>query len=222
MSWRISVWSSLLIACLRSKRVRWRRSWLAWHAKVWGLTGTLSNLTSPDRMISNHSRIGTPGVNEGVFSPSRKTTSSFAKWTGNIEPSDTSVHVSATQERNLDLTCIEKVGVKSVLGESVPDLEPSKRVNLANSVRHSQIFSNKKLWDSVIRVMQEEEEEIESHINNIKMDTSCHSHVATDAEKKDANMSLERRLASGVLAETIKFFKGYNIPSTINDSGCYE
>ena len=70
--------------------------------------------------------------------------------------------------------------------------------------------------------MQEEEEEIEIHINNIKMDTSCQSQVATDTQKKDANMTLERRLASGVLAETIKIFKGYNIQSTINDSGCYE
>ena len=41
---------------------------------------------------------------------------------------------SATQERYLDLSCIEKVGVKSVLGEIVPDLDPSKQVNLANYV----------------------------------------------------------------------------------------
>ena len=52
----------------------------------------------------------------------------------NIEPLDSSVHRSATQERNLNLSCIEKVGVKSVLGEIVPDLDLSERVNLANSV----------------------------------------------------------------------------------------
>ena len=32
------------------------------------------------------------------------------------------------------MSCIEKYGVKSVPGEIVPDLDPSKRVNLANSV----------------------------------------------------------------------------------------
>ena len=47
---------------------------------------------------------------------------------------DTSIHGSATQERNLDLLCIEKVGVKIILGEIVANLDPSKRVNLANSV----------------------------------------------------------------------------------------
>ena len=82
----------------------------------------------------NKSRIGTLRVNEGVFSPSCDTTSRLRIWTGKIEPSDTSVHGYANQERNLDLSCIEKVGVKSVLGEIVADLDPSKRVNLANSV----------------------------------------------------------------------------------------
>ena len=52
-----------------------------------GVNRNILNCTSPDRTIRrNHSRIGTPGVNEGVFSPSCNTTSSFAKWTGNIEP----------------------------------------------------------------------------------------------------------------------------------------
>ena len=37
--------------------------------------------TSPDRNIRNPSRVGTPGVNEGVFSPNRGSNSSFAKWT---------------------------------------------------------------------------------------------------------------------------------------------
>ena len=90
--------------------------------------------TSPDRTIRNHSSIGTPGVNEGIFSPSRGKTSSLSKWTGNIEPSDTSVHGSATQERNSDLLCIDKVGVKSVLVKIVADLDLIIQVNLANSV----------------------------------------------------------------------------------------
>ena len=67
-----------------------------------GVNRNILYCTSPDRTSRNYSRIGTPGVNEGVFSPSRNTNSGFTKWTGNIEPSDTSVHGSATQERNLD------------------------------------------------------------------------------------------------------------------------
>ena len=74
-----------------------------------GVNRNIINCTSHNKKIRNHSRIGTPGVNEGVFSPSSNTTSSFAKWTGNIKPLDTSVHVSATQERNSDFSCIEKV-----------------------------------------------------------------------------------------------------------------
>ena len=99
-----------------------------------GLNRNAVNCMSPDRTIRNHSRIGTPVVNEGVFSPIRGKTSSFSKWTGNIEPSDTSVHDSATQERNSDFSCIEKVEVNIVLGEIGADLEPSIRVNLVNSV----------------------------------------------------------------------------------------
>ena len=53
---------------------------------------------------------------------------------GNIEPSDTSIDGSMTQESNLYLLCIEKVGIRSVLGEIVAVLDPSKQVNLTNSV----------------------------------------------------------------------------------------
>ena len=35
-------------------------------------------------------------------------------------------------------------------------------------------------------------------------------------------MSYERRLASGIIAETIKSFKGYTIQSTVNDSVYYD
>ena len=99
-----------------------------------GVNRNTLNCTPLDRMIQNHSRIGTPGVNKGVFILSRGKTSSFSKWTGNINTSDTSVHGSAIQENNLDLSCIEKVGVKIVLGEIVADFDPIKRVNLANSI----------------------------------------------------------------------------------------
>ena len=43
-----------------------------------------------------------------------------------------------------------------------------------------------------------------------------------NVQNRDTNMSYERSLASGILAETIKIFKGYTIQSTINDSVYYE
>ena len=49
--------------------------------------------TPDDRNIQSPSRVGTPGVNVGVFSPSRVRNSSFAKWTKNIDPLDTSVDI---------------------------------------------------------------------------------------------------------------------------------
>ena len=90
--------------------------------------------TTPDRNIWNHNRVGTPGVNKGVFSPSHGSNSSLPKWTRNIEPLDTSIHVSATQERNSNLSCIEKVGLKSLPNKIVADLESSTRVNLTNTI----------------------------------------------------------------------------------------
>ena len=56
--------------------------------------------------------------------------------------------------------------------------------------RHDQILSSKKLKESVLWVMEEEEEEIECNINNIKCDTSFQSPIAMNVQKKDANMSL--------------------------------
>ena len=47
---------------------------------------------------------------------------------------ETSIDESATQEINLDFSCIEKVGVKSLPDEIVTDLDPSIQVNLANSI----------------------------------------------------------------------------------------
>ena len=52
---------------------------------------------TPSRAIHDQ-----PGVNVDVFSPSRGINSSFAKWSRNIEPLNTSVNGSAGQERNLD------------------------------------------------------------------------------------------------------------------------
>ena len=72
-----------------------------------------------------------PGVNVDVFSPSRSSNSSFAKWPRNIDPLDTSVDGFTSQERNSNFSGIEKVGVKSFPGEIVAGLDPIKRVNLA-------------------------------------------------------------------------------------------
>ena len=47
---------------------------------------------------------------------------------------DTYIEGSVTQERNSDFSCIEKVGVKILPDKIVADLDPSIRVNLANSV----------------------------------------------------------------------------------------
>ena len=52
----------------------------------------------------------------------------------NIDPLDTSVDGSAAQESYLNCSGIEKVGVKSLPGEIVADLDRRKWVNLANYI----------------------------------------------------------------------------------------
>ena len=74
----------------------------------------------------NNSRIGSQGVNKGIFSPSRNTTSSLWSCMGKIKPLENSIQGSATQERNLDLSCIEKVG------EKVSSVKSSLILTLAN------------------------------------------------------------------------------------------
>ena len=54
------------------------------------------------------------------------------------------------------------------------------------------------------------------------MDTSFQSPIAMNVQKKYANMSLERRLASGILTEMIQKLKGCTIQSTIKNSVYYE
>ena len=62
----------------------------------------------------NHSRIGTPGVNKDFFCPRSDTTSKLLSCTRNIEKFNTHICGSATQERNLESSCIEEVGVEFV------------------------------------------------------------------------------------------------------------
>ena len=55
--------------------------------------------------------------------------------------------------------------------------------------RHSKILSSKNLKEAVLRVMDEEEEEMERNINNITCDTSFQSPVTKNVQKKYANWS---------------------------------
>ena len=66
--------------------------------------------------------------------------------------------------------------------------------------------------------MEEEEEEIKRNINNITCNTSFQSPIAMNVQKIDANLSLERRLALGVLSEMVEIFRWWTIQSTISDS----
>ena len=79
--------------------------------------------------------------------------------------------------------------------------------------RHGQILSSKKLKESVFRVMDEEDEEIERNMNNITCDNPFQSPVTKNVQKKDASWSLERGLATGVLDEMVKEFNECAIQS---------
>ena len=81
-----------------------------------------------------------------------------------------------------------------------------------------QILSSKIFKEAVLRVMEEEEQEIKRNNNIITCDTSFKYPNAMNVQKKDAKMSLERRLDSGILEEMVEIFKGYTIPSTISNS----
>ena len=70
--------------------------------------------------------------------------------------------------------------------------------------RHGQRLSSKNLKEAVLRVMEQQEEEIKRNINNITCDTSFQSPVTMNVQKKDANWSLERRLDAGFLEEMVK------------------
>ena len=56
--------------------------------------------------------------------------------------------------------------------------------------------------------MEDEEKDSECNVNNVNMDTFFHSHTTINSQKKDANVTYERRIASGILAETIKKNQG--------------
>ena len=79
--------------------------------------------------------------------------------------------------------------------------------------RQVQIFSSKNLKEAVLRIMDEEEEDIERNINNVTCNTPFQSPFIKSVQKKDASWSLERRLASGVLQEMDENYKGCSIQS---------
>ena len=87
-----------------------------------------------------------------------------------------------------------------------------------HNYRHGTPLSSKNLWDAVIRVIEDEEKYAERHVNNVTMDTSFHSPVTINAQKKDSNVTYERQISSGILVETIKEFNGCTIQSTISNS----
>ena len=66
--------------------------------------------------------------------------------------------------------------------------------------------------------MEDEEKYAKRNVKNITTDTLFQSPVTINARKKDANVTYERRVASGILEETIKEFKGCKIQSTIKNS----
>ena len=74
------------------------------------VTDAACNRAQVDRIFRTPNRDiqRTPGVNVEVFSPSRGSNSSFAKWSRNIEPLNTSVDGFAAQERNPNCFCIDK------------------------------------------------------------------------------------------------------------------
>ena len=71
---------------------------------------------------------------------------------------------------------------------------------------HGQRLSSNNLKEAVLCVMEEEEEKTERNINNIPCNTPFQSPVDMNVQKQYANLSLERQLASGVLAEMVDSF----------------
>ena len=64
-------------------------------------------------------------------------------------------------------------------------------------------YPHKKLQEAVIRVMEEteyEEKYSKRNANNVTMDNFIQSPITINTQKKDANMSNERRIASDIHA----------------------
>ena len=64
-------------------------------------------------------------MNEDIRSPRSDTTSNVLSCTDNVKKFDTLFHNSTTQERNLELSQIKEVGVKSITPELLKEPESS-------------------------------------------------------------------------------------------------
>ena len=87
--------------------------------------------------------------------------------------------------------------------------------------RHNEPLSNEKLQQAVSNVMAETEEEEcddKRNTNNLTMDTFIQSPVATNTQRKIANVPNERQISSDIMAETIRGFKRLTLQSKIKDS----
>ena len=60
-------------------------------------------------------------------------------------------------------------------------------------------MSNKNLQKAVIVVMEDEENDAKSNVNNVTTDTLFQSPITINAQNKDANVTYDRLLALGVL-----------------------
>ena len=118
-------------------------------------------------------------------------------------------NVFESGRNNPDVSC-ERACMAAEENEYFSDI-----IDTLNKYQHrpGQRLSSKKLKEAVRRVMDEEEEEIERNINNITCHTPFQSPITKKVQKKDANWSLERRLAAGVLAGMVDIFKGCTIQS---------
>ena len=67
--------------------------------------------------------------------------------------------------------------------------------------RHVQRLSNKKLKESVLCVIEEEEEKTERNINNIPCDTQFQSPVAMNVQKKYAKFSTDKQVGKIIDSE---------------------
>ena len=87
--------------------------------------------------------------------------------------------------------------------------------------RNNAPLSNEKLWQAVNKVVAKTEEEqldAECNANIVTIDIFCYqSPVTTNTQGEIANMTKERSDYLDILAETIKWFIGLTIQSTIND-----
>ena len=109
----------------------------------------------------------------------------------------------STEEDKSEYTITEQKDAGDEVTYDVPNVNVSNVVYMATSDytyftemldylneyhdRQGQKLSSKNLKEAVLRIMEEEEEEIERNINNITCGTSFQSPVCMNVQKKDEN-----------------------------------